>query len=71
MSHEDVLKVLGDIAAENAERGVRAAWLHGRLMAADLRDAGITVDCTPSSCGCASAADALLALAAMLFHLRP
>ena len=40
-------RVLGDIAAEDAERGVRAAWLHGRLMAADLRDVGITVDCTP------------------------
>jgi beta-N-acetylhexosaminidase len=40
-------RVLGDIAAEDAEKGVRAAWLLGRLMAADLRDVGITVDCTP------------------------
>jgi beta-N-acetylhexosaminidase len=39
-------RVLGDIAG-NAERGARAAWLLGRLMAADLRDVGITVDCTP------------------------
>ena len=40
-------RVLGDIAAEDAEKGARAAWLHGRLMAADLHDVGITVDCTP------------------------
>lgn len=40
-------RVLGDIATDDVERGIRAAWLHGRLMAADLRDVGITVDCAP------------------------
>lgn len=40
-------RVLGDLAARDAEAGRRAAWLHGRLIAADLRDLGITVDCTP------------------------
>lgn len=40
-------RVLGEIAAESPEKGARAAWLHGRLMAADLRDVGITVDCAP------------------------
>lgn len=40
-------RILGDIAATEPEKGARAAWLHGRLMAADLRDLGITVDCTP------------------------
>lgn len=40
-------RVLGDIAAANPDKGVRTAWLHGRLMAADLRDVGITVDCAP------------------------
>ncbi len=40
-------RVLGDIAVHNAETAMRAAWLHGRLMAADLHDVGITVDCAP------------------------
>ncbi len=40
-------RVIGDVAAEDAERGARAAWLHGRLLAADLRDLGVTIDCTP------------------------
>ena len=40
-------RFLGEIAVHDAETAVRAAWLHGRLMAADLRDAGITVDCAP------------------------
>ncbi len=39
--------VLGGIARGNAEAGARAAWLQGRLMAADLHDLGITVDCAP------------------------
>jgi len=39
--------VLGAIAAADPESGVRAAWLQGRLMAADLADLGITVDCAP------------------------
>jgi beta-N-acetylhexosaminidase len=40
-------RVLGNLAAGDPEQGIRAAWLHGRLMAADLRDVGITVDCAP------------------------
>lgn len=40
-------RVLGDVAGEDPERGARAAWLHGRLMASDLRDVGITIDCAP------------------------
>jgi beta-N-acetylhexosaminidase len=40
-------RVLGDLAATDMEKGTRAAWLHGRLIAADLRDLGVTVDCTP------------------------
>lgn len=40
-------RVLGDVAGEDPERGARAAWLHGRLMASDLRDIGITIDCAP------------------------
>jgi len=37
----------GDLAARDLEAGERAAWLHGRLMAADLADLGITIDCAP------------------------
>jgi beta-N-acetylhexosaminidase len=40
-------RMLGDIAAADAEAGKRAAWLHGRLMAADLHALGIDVDCAP------------------------
>jgi len=40
-------RVLGDIAAEDPDRGRRAAWLQGRLIAADLADLGVTVDCLP------------------------
>jgi beta-N-acetylhexosaminidase len=40
-------RVLGGIAAEDPALGARAACLHGRLMAADLHDLGITIDCTP------------------------
>jgi beta-N-acetylhexosaminidase len=39
--------VLGEIAAVDPESAVRAAWLLGRLIAADLHDVGITVDCAP------------------------
>ncbi len=31
----------------DADAGLRAAWLHGRLIAADLRDVDIDVDCAP------------------------
>ena len=35
------------IAEADAEEGARAAWLQARLIAADLADLGITVDCLP------------------------
>lgn len=38
---------LGEIAELDPRAGIRAAWLHGRLIAADLHDLGITVDCAP------------------------
>jgi beta-N-acetylhexosaminidase len=40
-------RVLGVVAEADAEAGKRAAWLHARLMAADLRGLGIDVDCLP------------------------
>jgi beta-N-acetylhexosaminidase len=39
--------VIGTLGALDEERGVRAAWLHGRLLAADLAEIGITIDCLP------------------------
>jgi beta-N-acetylhexosaminidase len=39
--------VLGRLAQSDIESGRRAAWLHGRLIAADLDELGITVDCLP------------------------
>lgn len=40
-------RVLGGLARDDIEAGRRAAWLHGRLIAADLDEIGITVDCLP------------------------
>lgn len=40
-------RVLGRLAQNDIESGRRAAWLHGRLIAADLDELGITVDCLP------------------------
>lgn len=40
-------RFIGVVAEANLERGRRAAWLHGRLIAADLIDIGINVDCLP------------------------
>jgi len=40
-------RALGLIAEADIEQGRRAAWLHGRLIAADLADCGIDVDCAP------------------------
>jgi beta-N-acetylhexosaminidase len=40
-------QVLGRLARSDIEAGRRAAWLHGRLIAADLDELGITVDCLP------------------------
>ena len=39
--------VLGAIAEADPEEGARAAWLQARLIASDLADLGITVDCLP------------------------
>ena len=39
--------VLAAVHAADAAAGLRAAWLHGRLIAADLDDLGIDVDCAP------------------------
>ncbi len=38
---------LGALDAADPSAGVRAAWLHGRLIGADLLDIGIDVDCVP------------------------
>ncbi|MCP4386084.1 MAG: beta-N-acetylhexosaminidase [Hyphomicrobiales bacterium] len=40
-------RVIGRIAEDDLDRGVRAAWLLGRLIASDLQPLGITVDCAP------------------------
>jgi beta-N-acetylhexosaminidase len=40
-------RVLGLIAESDIEAGRRAAWLHARLIAADLEDVAVTVDCLP------------------------
>jgi beta-N-acetylhexosaminidase len=38
---------IGRLHQSDAAAAVRAGWLHGRLIAADLADLGIDVDCTP------------------------
>jgi len=38
---------IGEIAAADAGAGRRAAWLHGRLLAVELRALGIDMDCAP------------------------
>ncbi len=40
-------RVYGEIFARSPERGLRAAWLGMRLIAHDLLDLGIDVDCIP------------------------
>src|SRR5690606_9189450 len=40
-------EVYGRLYGADPDRGKRAAWLVGRLIAADLTDVGITVDCLP------------------------
>lgn len=37
----------GDVYRDDAAAGRRMAWLHGRLIASDLADLGISVDCLP------------------------
>lgn len=38
---------VGAVAAHDRQAGRRAAWLHGRLIAAELNPLGIDVDCAP------------------------
>lgn len=40
-------RYVGKIFAKDREKGLRAAWLHGRLLASDLHAVGINVDCAP------------------------
>ena len=40
-------RCIGALAERSPDQGLEAAWLNGRLLAAMLRDLGITVDCTP------------------------
>ncbi|MEO8667994.1 MAG: beta-N-acetylhexosaminidase [Bauldia sp.] len=39
--------ILGAVAEQDGVAGEKASWLQGRLIAADLLDLGITVDCAP------------------------
>ena len=41
------LRQIGDLAALDHEAAKDAAWLHARLIAADLEPLGITVNCSP------------------------
>jgi beta-N-acetylhexosaminidase len=41
------LRRIGDCAAIDPEAGREAAWLHARLIAADLLSLGVTVNCAP------------------------
>jgi len=41
------LRRLGDLARRDLEAAREAAWLHARLIAADLAPLGITVNCSP------------------------
>ncbi len=40
-------KILGDIYQKDNAAGLRAAWVHARLIARDLHDIGVNVDCLP------------------------
>ena len=40
-------QILGDLYRQDKATGLRAAWLQSRLMAADLIDVGLNVDCLP------------------------
>jgi beta-N-acetylhexosaminidase len=41
------MAVFGDLCARDERRAVEAAWLNGRLIATELAELGITVDCAP------------------------
>jgi beta-N-acetylhexosaminidase len=40
-------RVLGQLYERDSKAGQRAAWLHSRLIANDLREIGVNVDCLP------------------------
>ena len=40
-------RTIGLLAEADRDAGTRAAWLQGRLIAADLAELGITIDCLP------------------------
>ena len=40
-------RALALVAAADMAQGARAAWLHGRLIGADLADCGVDVNCAP------------------------
>ncbi|MBN8995957.1 MAG: beta-N-acetylhexosaminidase [Rhizobiales bacterium] len=40
-------RTFGLIAEQDEGKGIRAAWLQGRLMGADLADVGVSIDCVP------------------------
>ena len=40
-------KSYGDLALKEKAAALRATWINGRLLAADLYDLGINVDCAP------------------------
>ncbi|WP_205574650.1 beta-N-acetylhexosaminidase [Indioceanicola profundi] len=40
-------RTIGGVAEADRSRGLRAAWLHGRLIGAMLADLGIDLDCAP------------------------
>lgn len=40
-------RTFGLIAEKDEAKGIRAAWLQGRLMGADLADVGVSIDCVP------------------------
>ena len=40
-------RTIGLVAEADTAAGTRAAWLQGRLIAADLAELGITIDCLP------------------------
>jgi beta-N-acetylhexosaminidase len=50
----------GALYDDKPENGLRAAWLSSRLMATDLQDLGITVDCLPLADVPVSGADAVI-----------
>ena len=52
--------VFAALFQKNSKSGVRAAWLSSRLIAADLFDLGITVDCLPLADVPVAGADAVI-----------